>query len=104
MLVVVIAPHGLMTTRVREATLFQALRTVRLLRPHGLVGHRWQNTGLHPGSSSHNKYVRDFVSQAPGDSFRHSGPRRPEGRTPQHVLLPDLPALAYAGISNDDYN
>src|SRR5436305_2461790 len=49
-----------------EDTLSQELRTVRLLRPHVLVGFRWSHTGLCPGcKSSHNKYIRSFVSQLP---------------------------------------
>ena len=49
-----------------EVTLSQELRTVGLLRPHVLVGYRWSYIGLHPGcKSSHNKYIRSFVSQLP---------------------------------------
>ena len=49
-----------------EDTLSQELRTVGLLRPHVLVGYRWSYIGLCPGSkSSHNRYIRSFVSQLP---------------------------------------
>jgi hypothetical protein len=46
--------------------LSQELRTARLLRPRVLVGFRWSHTGLSPGcKSSHNRYIRSFVSQPP---------------------------------------
>ena len=49
-----------------EVTLSQELRTVGLLRPHVLVGYRWSYIGLCPGcKSSHNRYIRSFVSQPP---------------------------------------
>ena len=49
-----------------EVTLSQELRTVGLLRPHVLVGYRWSYIGLCPGcKSSHNRYIRSFVSQFP---------------------------------------
>ena len=49
-----------------EDTLSQELRTVGLLRPHVLVGYRWSYIGLCPGyKSSHNRYIRSFVSQPP---------------------------------------
>jgi hypothetical protein len=49
-----------------EVTLSQELRTVRLLRPHVLVGNRWSYIGLCPGcKSSHNRNIRSFVSQLP---------------------------------------
>jgi hypothetical protein len=49
-----------------EDTLSQELRTVGLLRPHVLVGYRWSYIGLCPGcKSSHNRYIRSFVSQLP---------------------------------------
>ena len=49
-----------------EVTLSQELRTVGLLRPHVLVGYRWSYIGLCPGcKSSHNRYIRSFVSQLP---------------------------------------
>jgi hypothetical protein len=49
-----------------EDTLFQELRTARLLRPHVLVGYRWSHTGLCPGrKTSQNRYIRSFVSQSP---------------------------------------
>ena len=42
------------------------LRTVGLLRPHVLVGYQWSHTGLHSGrKTSHNRYIRSFVSQSP---------------------------------------
>ena len=49
-----------------EVTLSQELRTVGLLRPHVLVGFRWSYIGLCPGcKSSHNRYIRSFVSHPP---------------------------------------
>ena len=49
-----------------EVTLSQELRTVGLLRPHVLVGYQWSHTGLRPGrKTSHNRYIRSFVSQPP---------------------------------------
>jgi len=46
--------------------LSQELRTVGLLRPHVLVGYQWSHTGLHSGrKTSHNRYIRSFVSQSP---------------------------------------
>src|SRR5208337_2089458 len=35
-------------------------------RSHVLVGYQWSHTGLHPGrKTSHNRYIRSFVSQPP---------------------------------------
>ena len=49
-----------------EITLSQELRTVGLLWPHVLVGYQWSHTGLRPGrKTSHNRYIRSFVSQPP---------------------------------------
>ena len=49
-----------------EVTLSQELRTAGLLRPHVLVGYQWSHTGLRPGrKTSHNRYIRSFVSQPP---------------------------------------
>ena len=49
-----------------EITLPQELRTVGLLWPHVLVGYQWSHTGLRPGrKTSHNRYIRSFVSQPP---------------------------------------
>ena len=49
-----------------EVTLSQELRTAGLLRPHVLVGYRWSHTGLCPGrKTSHNRYIRSFVSHLP---------------------------------------
>ena len=49
-----------------EDTLSQELRTVGLLWPHVLVGYQWSHTGLRPGrKTSHNRYIRSFVSQPP---------------------------------------
>src|SRR5271167_2696228 len=51
---------------VGEVTLSQELRTAGLLRPHVLVGYQWSHTGLRPGrKTSHNRYIRSFVSQPP---------------------------------------
>ena len=51
---------------VGEVTLSQELRTTGLLRSHVLVGYQWSHTGLRPGrKTSHNKYIRSFVSQSP---------------------------------------
>jgi hypothetical protein len=61
MLAVAIAPHGLMAVPQDEATLSQALHTVGLLRPHGLVGYWWQHTRLCP-IFRHNSRVCNFVS------------------------------------------
>src|SRR5208282_454499 len=49
-----------------EIALSQELRTVGLLWPHVLVGYQWSHTGLRPGrKTSHNRYIRSFVSQPP---------------------------------------
>ena len=49
-----------------EITLSQELRTIGLLWPHVLVGYQWSHTRLRPGrKTSHNRYIRSFVSQAP---------------------------------------
>ena len=49
-----------------EVTLSQELRTARLPRPHVLVGYQWSHTGLRPGrKTSHNRYIRSFVSHPP---------------------------------------
>ena len=51
---------------VGEVTLSQELRTARLPRPHVLVGYQWSHTGLRPGrKTSHNRYIRSFVSHPP---------------------------------------
>ena len=51
---------------VGEVTLSQELRTTGLLRSHVLVGYQWSHTGLRPGrKTSHNRYIRSFVSQPP---------------------------------------
>src|SRR5208337_606068 len=35
-------------------------------RPHVLVGYQWSHTGLRPGrKTSHNRYIRSFVSHLP---------------------------------------
>ena len=50
---------------VGEVTLSQELRTARSPRPHVLVGYQWSHTGLRPGrKTSHNRYIRSFVSQS----------------------------------------
>src|SRR5262249_33913313 len=49
-----------------EDTLSQELRTAGLLRPHVLVGYQWSHTRFCPGDqTSHNRYIRSFVSQPP---------------------------------------
>src|SRR6516164_8216456 len=49
-----------------EVSLSQELRTAGLLQPHVLVGYQWSHTGLCPGrKTSHNRYIRSFVSQSP---------------------------------------
>ena len=49
-----------------EDTLSPELRTAGLLRPHVWVGYQWSHTGLCPGrKTSHNRYIRSFVSQSP---------------------------------------
>ena len=51
---------------VGEVTLSQELRTARSPRPHVLVGYQWSHTGLRPGrKTSHNRYIRSFVSHPP---------------------------------------
>ena len=51
---------------VGEVTLSQELRTARSPRPHVLVGYQWSHTGLRPGrKTSHNRYIRSFVSHLP---------------------------------------
>src|SRR5271157_269678 len=56
---------------VGEVTLSQELRTARLPRPHVLVGYQWSHTGLRPGrKTSHNRYIRSFVSHPPHRSGR----------------------------------
>ena len=57
---------------VGEVTLSQELRTARLPRPHVLVGYQWSHTGLRPGrKTSHNRYIRSFVSHPPTDPGLH---------------------------------
>ena len=63
---------------VGEVTLSQELRTTGLLRSHVLVGYQWSHTGLRPGrKTSHNRYIRSFVSQLPQIrtcTFAHAAP------------------------------
>ena len=57
---------------VGEVTLSQELRTARSPRPHVLVGYQWSHTGLRPGrKTSHNRYIRSFVSHPPTDPGLH---------------------------------
>ena len=57
---------------VGEVTLSQELRTTGLPRPHVLVGYQWSHTGLRPGrKTSHNRYIRSFVSHPPTDPGLH---------------------------------
>ena len=57
---------------VGEVTLSQELRTTGLLRSHVLVGYQWSHTGLRPGrKTSHNRYIRSFVSHPPTDPGLH---------------------------------
>src|SRR5213592_4398202 len=72
-----------------EVTLSQELRTAGLLRPHVLVGYQWSHTGFCPGrKTSHNRYIRSFVSQLPPNracDFRGTRLSRDQVSEVQHI-------------------
>src|SRR5271157_5379085 len=75
---------------VGEVTLSQELRTARLPRPHVLVGYQWSHTGLCPGrKTSHNRYIRSFVSHLPQIrtcTFAHTAPHIMNPRPARSVV------------------
>ena len=77
---------------VGEVTLSQELRTARSPRPHVLVGYQWSHTGLRPGrKTSHNRYIRSFVSHPPTDPGLHIT------RHPVPHLMNSRPARSVVG-------
>ena len=86
---------------VGEVTLSQELRTARSPRPHVLVGYQWSHTGLRPGrKTSHNRYIRSFVSHPPQIRGSNKQPRPEEvvlGSPPEGAISVWLPPLGAFG-------
>src|SRR5512135_2072161 len=80
---------------VGEVTLSQELRTARLPRPHVLVGYQWSHTGLRPGrKTSHNRYIRSFVSHLPRIRILEDlGGQPPRSTRPAPYRLVDRAAM-----------